>query len=74
LYKQKNPLFSQEPKRISGNKKIKKFSKLFDSYLSKIKDPIVLINEFYLSESIDLIEEINKYETKINMEKIFTVL
>jgi hypothetical protein len=61
LYKQKNPLFSQEPKRISGNKKIKKFSKLFDSYLSKIKDPIVLINEYYLSESIDLIEEINKY-------------
>ena len=71
----KNPLISQEPKRISSGKKIRKFTKVFDSYLSKIKDPIVLINEYYLIESTDLTESINKYiqyEAKINiLSRIF---
>ena len=66
----KNPFKSQEPKRISSCKKIKKFTILFDSYLRKMKDPIILMDEFYLNEFKDIKESINKcikYEMKINI-------
>jgi hypothetical protein len=56
-----NPFKSQEPKRMSSNKKIRKFYKLYDSFSYKIHDPIVFIEEYYLHESIELKANINKY-------------
>lgn len=64
LSKSKNPLNTKEPNRISSGKKIRKFNKLFNSYLYKINDPIQLIEEYYLIESIKFKKYI-KYEVKI---------
>lgn len=68
----KNPLNTQEPNRNSGEKKIRKFMKLVNSYNRKIKDPNDLIREFYETYGLDELHEYfgiyieyNKHNPKI---------
>jgi len=62
----RDPFLAQEPKRSSSSKKIRKFEKLFDSYMFKrIKQPNDLLNEYFDLELLEL----NNYFTKyINYE------
>ena len=62
----RDPHSAQEPKRSTSSKKIRKFEKLFDSYIFKrIKQPNDLLNEYFDLELLEL----NNYFTKyINNE------
>ncbi len=58
----RNPLNAQEPKRSSSAKKIRKFNKLFNSYIAnKIKDPTELIREYFSHELLELFDYFRKY-------------
>ena len=64
----KNPLLSQEPRRETGNKKIRKFMKEFYSYYDSnlLHDPLELLPMFISKTISDTrIEEIIKYEQMI---------
>lgn len=72
FFNKKNPLNTIEPKRASSSKKIKKFQKLFNKYMTTkmIKNPIELLIEYYelhTDDIIDNIECIKEYEDKIKM-------
>jgi hypothetical protein len=64
----RNPLLSQEPKRETGMKKMKKFMKMLYYYYDKnyINDPVIIIDN-YISRMISLtnVEKIIKYEKQI---------
>jgi hypothetical protein len=71
-HRYKNPLKSCEPKRESSRKKIKKFLKLFNSedVVNKMKDPDVVVREFFQKESADIYEYFRRYiehERKVEM-------
>lgn len=58
----RNPLHTQEPKRTSSNKKIRKFLKSFNFCIDlRIKDPNDLIHEYYSNELLVLIDYFNRY-------------
>lgn len=60
--KYRNPLLAQEPKRPSSSKKIRKFEKLFDTYMTeRIKDPDELLKEYFSIHLIDLNEYFIRY-------------
>ncbi len=68
----KNPLKSCEPKRESSRKKYNKFLKLFNSedVVNKMKDPDVVVREFFQKESGDIYDYFRRYiehEKKIMM-------
>lgn len=67
----RDPLISMEPKRATSNKKIKKFERLFESYIiNLIIEPKELISEFIKVSSGDVIGYFTKYiqhEVKINI-------
>jgi hypothetical protein len=70
----KNPLNTLEPERSSSAKKIRKFMKLFNKYITKINNPNDLICEYLANEGYnELIEYFTKYidynrnNTQINM-------
>lgn len=68
----KNPLNMMEPKRQSGDKKIRKFFKLFNFFIKKeiVKDPLIIIDEFITREGYEAIQYIEKYieyECRINI-------
>ena len=61
-----------EPKRQSGDKKIRKFFKLFNFFIKKeiVKDPLIIIDEFITREGYEAIQYIEKYieyECRINI-------
>jgi hypothetical protein len=63
----KNPLNTLEPKRSSSAKKLRKFMKLFNKYITKIKNPNDLICEYLINNDFD---ELMEYFTKyINYNK-----
>jgi hypothetical protein len=63
----KNPLNTLEPKRSSSVKKLRKFMKLFNKYITKIKNPNDLICEYLIKNDFD---ELMEYFTKyINYNK-----
>lgn len=53
----KNPLNREEPKRASSEKKIRKFLKLFNSYIISMKRPNQYIREFYAHYKLDELQE-----------------
>lgn len=58
----KDPFISKEPKRESSSKKLKKFMKIFNSYISILRiDPINCIIDFYEMESIEFAEYFRRY-------------
>jgi hypothetical protein len=64
----RNPLLSIEPKRESGNKKIRKFEKLFYKSLTTNDTPIDLIIEYYnvkTSVEYTIIDKYKYYNKKI---------
>jgi hypothetical protein len=68
----KNPFKSCEPKRESSRKKYNKFLKLFNSedVVNKMKDPDVVVLEFFQKESADIYDYFRRYiehEKKIEM-------
>jgi hypothetical protein len=67
----RDPFLAQEPKRSSSSKKIRKFEKLFDSYIFKrIKQPNDLLNEYFDLELLELNNYFTKYinnEAKIQL-------
>ena len=68
----KNPFKSCEPKRESSRKKYNKFLKLFNSedVVNKMKDPDVVVLEFFQKESVDIYDYFRRYiehEKKIEM-------
>jgi len=68
----KNPFKSCEPKRESSRKKYNKFLKLFNSedVVNKMKDPDVVVLEFFQKESADIYDYFRQYiehEKKIEM-------
>ena len=72
FFNKKNPLNTIEPKRASSSKKIRKFEKLFNKYMTTemIKNPIELIIEYFELQTDDIIaniECIKEYEDKIDI-------
>lgn len=65
----RSPLNAKEPTRISSSKKIKKFNKLFNTYMSdRIDNPVKLIEEYIsleIGEYIDYFNRFNSYNSKI---------
>ncbi len=70
LYKcrYRNPLNTQEPKRASSYKKIKKFFKFFylNYFVKMVKEPLVIMNEYIEQETFN-IERLIQYEKKIEI-------
>jgi hypothetical protein len=74
LYKSRfrNPLIAKEPKRATGQKKVRKFMKLFhDIYNNQMtKKPPAIINDFFQQQMSDAVDHIKRYiehERKITM-------
>lgn len=57
----KNPLNMKEPKRSSSDKKIRKFSKLLNVIFNNTSIANILIHEFYMNESKELMKYFNNY-------------
>jgi hypothetical protein len=58
---------SQEPKRSTSSKKIRKFMRNFELYKNEvIKNPIDIFNEFYMNETQDIYRNY-EYEKKIEI-------
>jgi hypothetical protein len=71
----KNPLKARKPIRVSSSKKIRKFEKEFNRYMSsRIKDPIDLLLEYYELELVDIMHYIKcniEYEDNIKKYALF---
>jgi hypothetical protein len=63
----RNPLLSKEPNRSSGEKKIKKFMKLFEENSKRMKDVNVLICEYL--ETYDMSELMGYFNNYIQHNK-----
>jgi hypothetical protein len=59
----KNPLNAVEPKRASGNKKFRKFIKLFNEVYKTeiIKEPLIMMEEFYYIKHYTLFDYFRNY-------------
>lgn len=71
----KNPLKARKPIRVSSSKKIRKFEKEFNHFMSsRIKDPIVLFEEYYdvmTSDETDIVSEYETYKNTLAMHALF---
>ena len=68
----KNPLKTSEPKRQSGDKKVRKFFKFFNSFYENemIKDIDVIYDEFFHVKMVDIFDYFDRYiehECKISL-------
>ena len=68
----KNPLNTMEPKRQTGDKKLRKFFKLFNFFCNNeiVEDPIIIFNEFITREGNEVFNYFEKYihhECRVNM-------
>ena len=71
-YSKRNPLNAMEPKRASGDKKVRKFFKLFSLFYENemIKEPVIIADEFIAregNEDFAYMERYIKHECRVNM-------